>query len=403
MSMSLRLPLSFDSVSAPVLVHVCAENVAPGQIACMQARASCSIEYGINHHAAVLQDGVPHLFPFNLCLSPIPMGSMIRIPKILALQFVIVKPVVATISIVVYACGEFEKPFYQWTLFFVYNVSYSVALYALYLVYWASHDHQALQSKSPLLKFVSVKMIVFLTFWQALILPHLPLPGSMERWENLILVAEMVVFAVLMNAAFSWKEFQSGSQGVRLTSAIGGAPKPTDIGNNHSDLIGLGDSENGSAQKADGAKTGAAVTAQQAREVVRNAGAAFCPRDVLDDGIRNFSRRYQKHVLIESAQEYELHAGEQDATVAASTTVDLLGDLPEQDGSTCADANSNAAVALGSSASCAGSGGVVDNGADGGTGAATDADVSELQGQGEPAQSMAEERAEGLDEPCPRV
>merc|ERR1719419_885428 len=99
-------------------------------------------------------------------------------PKMGALQFVVVKPLVAAISIVVYTCGHLHDWYYQWTLFVIYNISYSVALYALCLIYWASHEHQALQSKRPLLKFVSVKMIVFLTFWQAHLLPYAPLPGS---------------------------------------------------------------------------------------------------------------------------------------------------------------------------------------------------------------------------------
>merc|ERR1712014_40003 len=53
-------------------------------------------------------------------------------------------------------------------------------------------------------------MIVFLTFWQALFLPLAPLPGSSVRWEDLVLSVEMVIFAILMNIAFSWNEFQSG-------------------------------------------------------------------------------------------------------------------------------------------------------------------------------------------------
>lgn len=55
--------------------------------------------------------------------------------------------------------------------------------------------------------------------------------------------------------------------------------------------------------------------------MVLNAGNAFCPKDILDDASHNFSRRYQKHVLIECAQEYELGVNNQDHSV------DLLGEL----------------------------------------------------------------------------
>lgn len=292
------------------------------------------------HAMCQREKGVPHLFPLNLCLPPIPGASMIRVPKTLALQFVIVKPVVATISIVAYAADDYDKGFYQWIVFLVYNISYSLALYALYLVYWASHDHQALQAKRPLLKFVSVKMIVFLTFWQAIILPHLPLPGSRDRWENLIVVVEMLMFAVLMNVAFSWKEFYDDTQDVRLTSAVDGFPRSTETGRSGGDLIDLGGTGTVLGEQAkvpDGLKlreAPAAATAQQARDVVRNAGAAFCPRDVLDDGIRNFSRRYQQHVLIESAQEYELDACEQGEAPVGRQGNDLLGDVSDEVAST---------------------------------------------------------------------
>merc|ERR1712130_845825 len=105
---------------------------------------------------------VPHLFPLSLCLKPLPMGSMIQVPKIGALQFVIIKPALAAVSILVYALGLQDKPAYTWGLVIIYNLSYSVALYAFYLIYWASHNHQSLKSKSPLLKFLTVKAIVFL-------------------------------------------------------------------------------------------------------------------------------------------------------------------------------------------------------------------------------------------------
>lgn len=249
------------------------------------------------HSIADREEAVPHLFPLNLCLPPIPTGSMIRAPKIAALQFVVVKPIVGAVSILVYACGKFEDWYYQWTLFVILNISYTVALYGLYLMYWASHGHASLQSKRPLLKFLSVKMIVFLTFWQALMLPHTPLPGNPRRWEDFILAVEMLPFGLLMNAAFSWKEFHSGLRGSRRALKC-------DAG----DVIDFEAATTGQP----GATGQPPATTKLGRgfEVVQNAKAAFCPRDILVDASANFSRRYQQHVLIESAQEYELRASD---------------------------------------------------------------------------------------------
>ena len=54
---------------------------------------------------------------------------------------------------------------YLW-LTIIYNITYSLALYALLLFYLGAHD--MLLPYNPLLKFALVKLVVFLTFWQVL-------------------------------------------------------------------------------------------------------------------------------------------------------------------------------------------------------------------------------------------
>lgn len=46
----------------------------------------------------------------------------------------------------------------------IYNVSYTAALYGLFLFYSATRD--LLSPYYPVLKFLTVKFIVFLSFWQ---------------------------------------------------------------------------------------------------------------------------------------------------------------------------------------------------------------------------------------------
>lgn len=46
----------------------------------------------------------------------------------------------------------------------MYNITYTVALYALLLFYLGAHD--LLAPYNPLLKFVLVKSVIFMTFWQ---------------------------------------------------------------------------------------------------------------------------------------------------------------------------------------------------------------------------------------------
>lgn len=52
---------------------------------------------------------------------------------------------------------------YLW-ITILYNVTYSLALYALLLFYLGAHD--LLLPYNPLLKFALVKLVIFLTFWQ---------------------------------------------------------------------------------------------------------------------------------------------------------------------------------------------------------------------------------------------
>ncbi len=52
---------------------------------------------------------------------------------------------------------------YLW-ITIIYNVTYTLALYALLLFYMGTHE--LLAPFNPLLKFAVVKAVVFLTFWQ---------------------------------------------------------------------------------------------------------------------------------------------------------------------------------------------------------------------------------------------
>ena len=48
----------------------------------------------------------------------------------------------------------------------IYNISISLALYALFLFYFATKD--LLRPYDPVLKFFTVKSVIFLSFWQGM-------------------------------------------------------------------------------------------------------------------------------------------------------------------------------------------------------------------------------------------
>ena len=95
--------------------------------------------------------------------------GFLRFCKQATLQFCVVKPVMAAATIVLQAFGKYHdgdfnihSGYLYVTL--IYNASVSLALYALFLFYFATRE--LLQPFEPVLKFLTVKAIIFLSFWQ---------------------------------------------------------------------------------------------------------------------------------------------------------------------------------------------------------------------------------------------
>ncbi|RRT72373.1 hypothetical protein B296_00034610, partial [Ensete ventricosum] len=97
------------------------------------------------------------------------MTRFIRRCKQGGLQFVILKPILVVITFIFYAKGKYEDGNFsvdQAYLYItiIYTISYSMALYALALFYVACKD--LLRPFNPVPKFIIIKSVVFLTYWQ---------------------------------------------------------------------------------------------------------------------------------------------------------------------------------------------------------------------------------------------
>lgn len=99
----------------------------------------------------------------NLC------RRFIRRCKQGCLQFVILKPILVAVTLILYAKGKYhdgnfspDQSYLYLTI--IYTLSYSMALYALALFYVACRD--LLQPFNPVPKFIIIKSVVFLTYWQ---------------------------------------------------------------------------------------------------------------------------------------------------------------------------------------------------------------------------------------------
>ena len=145
-------------------------------------------------------------------------GQFIRHVKRGALQFVFLKPLLAVLTLVLYATGHYTEgdwsasSSYLW-ITIVYNITYTIALYALLLFYMGTHE--LLEPFRPLLKFILVKSVIFLTYWQGLLIAILVGAGVIataddgNAVQNFMTCVEMLPAAICMLFAFPWKEFAS--------------------------------------------------------------------------------------------------------------------------------------------------------------------------------------------------
>jgi hypothetical protein len=152
---------------------------------------------------------ITHAWPLSKWFSPIGRdGRLLRSCKRATIQFVFIKPVFAMLSLIMLACGTYHTLAYQLILTVVYNISYSVALYGLWLFYLATKH--ILKTFNPVLKFFAVKSVIFLTFWQSSMIDFVPGITNEQSfaWKDFVLCVEMVPFALLHYVAFNPSQFK---------------------------------------------------------------------------------------------------------------------------------------------------------------------------------------------------
>ena len=167
------------------------------------------------------QGTVEWLPPLNLCYPPIKCTpQFLTTLKKGILQFVVVKPLTAFVAIICEICGVYQEGSFDPKCAFLYlsiarNISVTTALYCLGLFYMATHD--GLKPYSPVLKFLSIKAILFVSFWQSVALAFLVYTGYIKGDEvgiytthnlsamiqNGLICVEMVGASLLFIRAFS--------------------------------------------------------------------------------------------------------------------------------------------------------------------------------------------------------
>ncbi|CAG2062311.1 unnamed protein product, partial [Timema podura] len=156
--------------------------------------------------------------------------GFLRFCKQVTLQFCLVKPVMAFVIIFLQAFGHYHDG--DWSpdggylyVTIIYNISVSLALYGLFLFYFATRD--LLTPFEPVLKFCTVKSVIFLSFWQGVLLAVLekaevidPIydakgqptsAGTVSAgYQNFLICIEMFFAAISLRYAFPYQVYAQG-------------------------------------------------------------------------------------------------------------------------------------------------------------------------------------------------
>ncbi|KAB2059342.1 hypothetical protein ERO13_A11G275900v2 [Gossypium hirsutum] len=166
----------------------------------------------------------PSWYLMTCCLPPMPLdGRFIRRCKQGCLQFVILKPILVAVTLVLYAKGKYKDGNFSPSqaylyLTIIYTISYTVALYALVLFYMACRD--LLQPFNPVPKFIIIKSVVFLTYWQGVMFFLAAKSGFIKdadaaaQFQNFIICVEMLLAALGHLYAFPYKEYAGANIGM---------------------------------------------------------------------------------------------------------------------------------------------------------------------------------------------
>merc|ERR1712158_266315 len=207
--------------------------------------------------------------------------GFLRFCKQATLQFCIVKPVMSFIVILLqskglYRDGDWDPSTGYLYVTLIYNVSITLALYALFLFYFATRE--LLKPFDPVLKFFTIKSVIFLSFWQGVmlailehlgyILPVIDEKGKVETltagsiaagYQNFLICIEMFFAAIALKYAF-----------------------PISV------YIGEGSIN----------AEGRSVTMQSISSSLKE---TMNPRDIMTDAIHNFHPQYQQYTQYSSA------------------------------------------------------------------------------------------------------
>ncbi|KAF0733721.1 hypothetical protein Ae201684P_002552 [Aphanomyces euteiches] len=173
---------------------------------------------------------IKHKFGVQYFIRTWTMGNkFVRLSTIGILQYIPIKLICSFVTLVtslldVYGEGELTNPLRAYPyICLILTLSQSWALYCLVIFYYATADELA--PMKPYFKFMAIKMIIFFTFWQSMLISLLEMVGVIsDSWkigcphcwsagqiasalEDFIICIEMLIFAIVHHYAFAIDDF----------------------------------------------------------------------------------------------------------------------------------------------------------------------------------------------------
>ncbi|CAF1124780.1 unnamed protein product [Adineta ricciae] len=229
--------------------------------------------------------------------------TFLRFCKQATLQFCLVKPLMSIVTLVLQAFDKYKDGDFSVTggylyLTLIYNVSVSVALYGLFLFYAATKH--ILAKYEPVLKFLTVKSVIFLTFWQGVLLAIFEQVGIIQAfqgktnlsvgsvaagWQSFFICIEMCLASIALRFAFPHQPYIIRDNYLPTVTTTVGSRDST-------------------------GPNGRIVTMQS---ISNNLKETMNPKDIMHDAIHNFHPQYRDYT------QYNAHTTEDRPSVTSPT------------------------------------------------------------------------------------
>lgn len=143
------------------------------------------------------------------------------------MQFFLIKPVTSLLAIVLHNTGLYSPEDLSLASSYIYlaaiiNISMTFSLWYLVKFYYALRE--SLRTHNPVVKFASVKAILFFSYWQGVCIALLRWFGILDDHfgmsekrlstdiQNTLICAEMLVVSIVLQKAFSYKQYKAAAE-----------------------------------------------------------------------------------------------------------------------------------------------------------------------------------------------